>query len=319
MPSSRAEFERRWAGLKAHNRWLADFCSLYPDRRAGIAELLLYDVDEAVAEVRAIHERGMRGGVVLPVDGAEGGLVPLYDRAYDPLWAVCADLVVPVHRHAKAPGGPVSAKAGPSGSAIGALELSFWDHRALSHLIFSGVFERHPDLRFVFTESGVSWIPVELARLDSFYFESLHGQGIMAYLADALKELTMTPSEYFARNCWVGASLLTPKEVSKRHEVGISKIMWGHDYPHSEGVFPYTRSAYSMLFAELPEDEIVALLGGNAAEMYHFDLDAMQVVADRIGPTVAEIRSHAFALPVWPEETISPVFHETPGRIALGR
>ena len=29
------EFELRWAGLRAHNRWLADFCAAAPGRRAG--------------------------------------------------------------------------------------------------------------------------------------------------------------------------------------------------------------------------------------------------------------------------------------------
>ncbi len=32
---------KRWAGLQAHNRWLADFCSEVPGRRAGIAQILL--------------------------------------------------------------------------------------------------------------------------------------------------------------------------------------------------------------------------------------------------------------------------------------
>jgi hypothetical protein len=62
-PASREDYERRWAGLQAHNRWRADFCDKAPARRAGIAQVLLDDVDDAVAEVRAIHQMGLRGGI----------------------------------------------------------------------------------------------------------------------------------------------------------------------------------------------------------------------------------------------------------------
>src|SRR5436309_83444 len=48
-PPTSAEYERRWVGIKAHNRWMADFVSLAPQRRAGIAQVFLNDVDDAVA------------------------------------------------------------------------------------------------------------------------------------------------------------------------------------------------------------------------------------------------------------------------------
>ena len=50
----------------------------------------------------------------------------------------------------------------------------------------------------------------------------------------------LKPSEYFTRNFWVGASFLRSSESSLRYEVGVDRIMWGADYPHSEGTYPYT-------------------------------------------------------------------------------
>ena len=49
------------------------------------------------------------------------------------------------------------------------LEVTWWAHRALWHLMFSGVFERHPNLQFVLTETGTGWVPEKLRELDSFY------------------------------------------------------------------------------------------------------------------------------------------------------
>jgi predicted TIM-barrel fold metal-dependent hydrolase len=313
-PQSRDEYERRWAGLKARNRWLADFCSEHPAQRAGVAEILLYDVDDAVEEVKAICAAGLRGGVVLPVDGGEDGLTPLYFTDYEPLWNVCEDLGVPVHRHARATGSPVSPRTGPGGVAIGVAEVSFWDYRALSHLIFSGVVERHPRLRFVFTETGVAWIVGELARLDAIYAQSRMDKKVLgggAFLADALAELTMSPSEYFARNFWVGASLLTRSEIKVRDKVGVSRMMWGGDYPHSEGTFPYSRSAYQLLLGDLGDDEIRSILAGTAAELYDFDLGALQPIAERVGPTLEEIRCPITKLPSFPADTRAITFSDS--------
>jgi hypothetical protein len=41
------EYERKWAGLRAHNRWLADFCDMRPGGRAGVAQILVNDIDDA--------------------------------------------------------------------------------------------------------------------------------------------------------------------------------------------------------------------------------------------------------------------------------
>lgn len=61
-PATAEDFERRWAGLRAHNRWLADFCAAAPGRRAGVFQILLGDVDEAVREIRWAAAAGLKGG-----------------------------------------------------------------------------------------------------------------------------------------------------------------------------------------------------------------------------------------------------------------
>lgn len=305
-PQNRDDYEHRWAGLKAHNRWLADFCAEYSLQRAGVAEILLYDVEEAIEETRTTRAAGLRGGIVLPVDGDENGLTPLYYTDYEPLWDVCEELDVPVHRHARAPGSPVSARTGPGGVAIGMAETAFWDHRALAHIILSGVLERHPNLKFVFTETGMGWIPGELAKLDALFAQSRmpkESLGLGAFMCDALAELTMTPSEYFARNVWVGTSLMTTHEVTLREEVGMARLMWGQDYPHAEGSFPYSREAYRLLFSSLTDDEIRSILSEVAADVYNFDLQALQRIADRVGPTLDEIRTELLDVPNSPSVT----------------
>src|SRR4051812_36536681 len=83
---SRAELDMRWIGLQAHNRWLADFVSEAPERRAGIAQIMLHDVDAAVEEVRWAKEHDLRGGVLLPGTPPGGDYEPHWSPTYEPLW-----------------------------------------------------------------------------------------------------------------------------------------------------------------------------------------------------------------------------------------
>ncbi|MGO9344393.1 MAG: amidohydrolase family protein, partial [Acidimicrobiales bacterium] len=73
------------------------------------------------------------------------------------------------------------------------------------------------------------------------------------------------------------------------HEVGVSRIMWGADYPHSEGSYPYSTQALRAAFGNCDPAETARMLESNAAELYGFDLPALRKVGDVIGPTVAEV------------------------------
>jgi predicted TIM-barrel fold metal-dependent hydrolase len=166
------------------------------------------------------------------------------------------------------------------------------------HLIFAGVFERYPDLKFVMTEQGTGWIPGTLANLDWFDRRmKLEGAAENLFAGVEAAKRSLTPSEYFARNCYVGASFLRPIECGVRHEVGVDRIMWGSDYPHSEGSYPYSREALRASFWDVPVDEVRRMLSGTAAEVYGFDVEGLQPIADQIGPTVEEIQVPLEAFP----------------------
>jgi hypothetical protein len=109
------------------------------------------------------------------------------------------------------------------------------------------------------------------------------------FFGAAAKAMSLTPSEYFARNFHVGASFLRSSESAVRHEVGIERIMWGADYPHSEGSYPYTTEALRAAFGECDPSETAQMLESNAADLYGFDLAALRKIGDVIGPTVSEV------------------------------
>jgi len=224
-PPTPDDYELRLAGIRAHNRWLADFCAHYPDRRAGIGQIFLNDLDDAMADVRWCYDHGLRGGVLIqPVPDDMKHLKPLYAPDYDPVWALCAELGVVVNTHSGGAGMP---DYGPYAAAglLWIVETSFFSRRPLAQMIVGGAFERFPNLRFVLTEQGASWIGPALAQLDSY-----HGQmkrygriGELKYGPDEV--LPLKPSEYFRRNCWVGVSFPSPGEAATRRDIGVDRFM----------------------------------------------------------------------------------------------
>lgn len=287
-PPTAEEYRQRRAGIQAHNRWLVDFCERFPERRAGVGQIFVNDVDDAIEDVRWIKEHGLRGGILLPNIAPDVKWVkPLYDPIYDPLWAVCEELEIPVNVHSGS-GQPDYGRY-PVSMLLYINEVAFYTQRPLVHLMLSGVFERFPRLRFVMTEIGCAWVPPLLAQLDRILamIRDTGATGEIRYSPDQV--LPRSATDYFRQNVWMGVSNPSPEDVAARHEIGLDRFMWGSDYPHDEGTEPYTREHLRSRFAAVDPAEVRMLLGENAAALYDFDLDALAPLAARIGPSVAEV------------------------------
>jgi len=294
LPTKDIVPELQWAGAMAHNRWLAELCANDPDRHIGVAVIpLLWDVEEAVTNLRWCADNGFRAAMIPSMVGD----FPHYNHVkYHPFWEACEDLGIIVHFHS-GPGamadyfGPewpeVSADDRPGAMGIYVSEVMWWLYRPLTFMIWGGVFEKFPRLKAVMTEGGTTWmIPSWLRMLDHNYTDVHHS----AKLGDFRSHLSMSPSEYFQRNINVGASCIPRVDVEIRHDVGVNKMMWGSDFPHPEGTWPQTHSVLDEVFTGFPEDDVSAILGGNAVEFYGLDGARLQSIADRIGPAASRFQ-----------------------------
>jgi predicted TIM-barrel fold metal-dependent hydrolase len=269
------------AGAKAHNRWLAELCAESPARRAGVAIVpILHDIDAALAEINRAAESGLRGGILIP--SMWQPYPPYHDARYDRVWAACADLGLPVHVHSG------SADKESYGEHVGIYvsEVRWWSVRPLWFLLWSGKFEQFPNLKFVVTECGAFWASDLLWTCDIVYDREHAAKKLGSELG---KQLTKRPSEYFDRNCSIGASNTRRRELARRYEIGVANLMWGNDFPHPEGTWPHTKEWLRNAFWDISTEETAAILGGSAANVYGFDTDALAPLAERIGPTPDEL------------------------------
>jgi predicted TIM-barrel fold metal-dependent hydrolase len=303
-PPKPEEYELRLAGIRAHNRWLEGFCSRAQERRAGIGQIFLNDIDDAIAEVKWIKEHNLRGGILLPTIPPDVDWIkPLNHPDYDRLWAVCEDLEVPINCHGGT--GSPSYLPAPSSALIMLAEISMYSRRPLLFLMLSGVFDRFPRLKFVMTEQGCAWVPPLLEQLDST-LEGVRTNGAIGELRFKPEHvLPKSATEYFQQNVWLGVSFPKRDDIdAARDSLGFDKFMWGSDYPHDEGTYPFTTLSLRQLFHDWPEADLRKILGANAAELYGFDLGALAGPASRLGPTVGEVAQPLERLPLDANEAL---------------
>jgi len=272
------------AGARAHNRWLAELCSSSPERRCGVATVpILHDIDAAVAEMHRVAGDGLRAMLIPTLWGDK----PAYhDPRYEPVWAAAEELGLVVNVHSG--GSSRDIHPGPGMVPIYATEAWWWAARPLWVLLWSGVFDRHPGLRFAVTEDGAWWLPDIVERMDEKWIGGHNTRKFGNLFRESIERL---PSSYFGTNIFLGASTPTRHEIGTRTRVGVRTLLWGNDFPHPEGTWPHTRASIRDVFHDVDRDETAQLLGRTAAEVYRFDPDKLASTVARIGPLVDEVHA----------------------------
>jgi predicted TIM-barrel fold metal-dependent hydrolase len=226
-------------------------------------------------------------GVILETNDPD---LPLHcESNYDPIWDACEETGMSVNIHG---GTGIPSFAGRSMADIvpvflAMTETGFWARRPLWYFIWGGVLERHPGLKLVFTEQGAAWVTTTLPHLD-FLYDSKAFARAAAWIKKSVRH---RPSEYWRRQCFVGASFISRREAELRHDIGVTTLMFGVDYPHQEGTWGRTAQwlRCSLGAAGVSEREARQIAGENAARCYGFDLAALTAVADRSGPELGTV------------------------------
>jgi predicted TIM-barrel fold metal-dependent hydrolase len=126
-------------------------------------------------------------------------------------------------------------------------------------LSFSGILERHPRLRVVFTEGGIAWVPSALFDADRTY---------LSFESEMRPKLAHPPSYYWFQNCYA-TFMEDPPGIEQLHRIGWDRVMWSGDYGHPESTIGYTRAAVRELFNQVGDGESArAIVGGAATALW---------------------------------------------------
>jgi predicted TIM-barrel fold metal-dependent hydrolase len=231
-----------------------------------MAILPWWDIDAAVAEVARVHALGLRG-INTNSDPQNQGFPDLADRHWDPLWAACADLGMPVNFHIGASATSMSwlgSMPWPSFDderklALGSLGVMISNFRTIGNLLLSGVLERHPTLHVVSVESGLGWIPFLLEGLDYEIGEC----------APHISEhLSMLPSEYFRRQVHACYWFERDNLQGALDALGSDNILFETDFPHPTCLYPDSLSRAAEPLRAIQPAVRRKILSTNAATLY---------------------------------------------------
>jgi len=248
--------------MRVYNDWVSEFCSVAPDRFLGGALVPMRGpVQLAVEEAqRAANLKGVRT-LSIPTTMVDR---PYSRPDYEPLWATLQDIGMPVSIHIGTTGEPIYDRFLKLGIGPGVVDAKILTGmRAVTELIWAGVPQRYPNLRFIIAEGGIGWIPTLLTFMDHWWTD--HHRWMEPKLEEA-------PSFYFNRQFWATFEEDRAGVVLAREGIlNIDRAMWGADYPHTEGTFPHSQEAIARDFAGLSEAMVYKLVAGNAARLYSLD------------------------------------------------
>ena len=246
--------------LEIYNDWLVDFVKPYPDRMIGLGCIPYGDVEAAAKEVYRCAKMGLKGVEL----SCSWDMDPMWHPVWEPMWKAVSDVQLPLHFHTFPTTAP-AAREMTSGqvrraamfTGVSAFQMGLI--HILAAMMGAGVFERYPNLRVSFGESGIGWIPYALDRMD-FEFE------------DRFRDLMkLKPSEYWQRQCKATFQydVIGPKLINTNNLMTTETLMWGSDYPHTDGIWPESTKYIEEQFAGLTPEQIKAITCDNAAKFYN--------------------------------------------------
>ena len=258
--------EFRIEAIQAYNNYQMDEWALaYPGRFIALANVPMWDVQKAVAEVRRMHKRGVHG--VTFAFPQQFNYPHIADPYWDPLWSEAQDLGLSVNFHQGGGGSmgmtPQAAWSGHTAMvrlAEGSTKSIAANTAIMATILFSGIGQRFPRLKIVSAESGMGWVHYLLELADHQYeAQKLVHEG-----------LDTKPSEIFHRQCYVNF-WYEVVGAKMRHYIGIDNIMWESDYPHPTGTWPDSRKYIEASMKDWPLEERRKVLVDNAVKVFNLD------------------------------------------------
>lgn len=246
------------AMFKAYNDWMVDFCATKPNQLVGVGVVSLDDMQAVAEETKRVAQKGLRGIMVQaePTPDRPFG----HPTLYDPFWAAAQETGLPVSLHSFA--GPVRS-----------VETADWCvtysvataqiQKSIAALIFSGVFERFPDLTVVSVENDVSWAPNFMERMD-------HAYNRHRFWAGTQLKSGKLPSQFFKDH--IKMTFIRDQAAAvTRHIIGLDSLFWSSDYPHADTSWPQSRALVDKQFAGMPEAELRQITRDNTIKLYHLN------------------------------------------------
>jgi predicted TIM-barrel fold metal-dependent hydrolase len=261
--------------IQAYNDWmLEEWCGAAPGRYIPLVLIPLWDPSLAAQELERCAAKGATA-FAFSENPAPLGLPTIHDeqRYWDPLMRAASELQMVVCMHVGsssqvpriAPDTPVIANL-----AWGAMRTS----GTMLSWIFSGMFERFPNLKIALSEGEIGWIPYYLERAEQVLHKQRHwvkrGVRFMDHESRTDADLDVLDVRTSFRDHIFGCFIDDAHGIASLDEIGEDNVMCETDYPHSDSTWPNCIQVVKHQIGHLPAETQYKVLRGNAERLYRF-------------------------------------------------
>ncbi len=256
------------AGVDAYNQWMwEEFSAADRTRLIGLYQIPGVDIESSLARLREAAKLGSRGVIISALPSGNADL----SEEDDPFWEAAEEAQLPVHVHSglKHAGAGVISETRKARSEGHELEFGVPNLQMMggevagfsgmfAKMIYSGMFDRYPDLTVAMAEAGAGWVPHCVEHMDDHWWRNRVWSG------SGIKHL---PSYYFQNN-WKAGFIREPFAVQSRGWFGVDNLMWANDYPHHRHDWPYSRRIVEETMAGVDPVDKHKMVCGNAMKLY---------------------------------------------------
>jgi len=247
--------------VQAYNDWhVHEWAGGAPGRFIPLGTLPIWDLEASVTEAKRLAKLGVHA-VTIPENLAFDGTLPsAHSSHWDPLWKVCSDNAIVICCHIGSGGVPPQTHPDePVAAWMVTVPLATSFNAA--DWLHSPVWKKFPDLRLCLSEANIGWVPFLMERAD--FILDHHGAWTRSDFGD------MKPSEVFRKHfivCFIDDKF----GMKNRHEIGVERITWECDYPHSDSTWPDSASVLWECVKDIPDSEIDQITHLNAMREFNF-------------------------------------------------
>jgi predicted TIM-barrel fold metal-dependent hydrolase len=222
----------------------------------------LWDAQLAATEVYRNAARGVRAMTFTELP-ANLGLPSIHDKNgyWDPFFHACNETNMVIAMHIGSSGVPSSSPDAPT--AVSSAACFTYAQLSMADWLFSGIFERFPNIKIMYSEAEIGWIPALLERADRKWEES------PGYYNRQL--VKRPPSDYY-RNHVFGCIITDRHGLANIEAVGEDNVLFEVDYPHKATSWPNSLAIAEKEFAGLTDAQREKIFRGNAAKLFRLDV-----------------------------------------------
>ena len=248
--------------VAAYNDFMIDeWCAAAPDRLIPLILVPFWDPLLAAAEIERCAAKGAKA-ISFPENPVPLGLPSFHTDHWDPVLSAAQETGMPLCMHF----GSSGKAPNTSDDAPFAVSIALFGCNSMyttADLLFSRVFHKFDRLKVALSEGGIGWVPYMLERIDYTWERHKHYTGI---------DVDTRPSDLFRKHIW-GCFIDDEAGIKNRHDIGIDRITWECDYPHSDSNWPKSRARAAEMLADVPDEEVHRMVELNARALLGFTAD----------------------------------------------